>query len=168
MKKIPSKNYGILAIIILATVFLTFYVRGWYITSSEVNADTSVLKDAVREINKDEIGNYTIESQKFILYVSFSNDEVKNFERKFKRIIKKYDISDDVIYLNADQTGDSFFDYLRVNFSANDKIESNINYSISSIYVFVEGKVSAVLNDVHTLPISDVEAFLKKWGFKNA
>lgn len=168
MKQIPNKNYIFLAIIILATVFLTFYVRGWYITSSEISSGNSVLADAVREINKDEIENYTVESQKFILYVSSNSDEVKNFERKFKRVIKKYDISEDVIYLNANQAGDGFYDYLRGNFALNDKVGSKINPNESSIYVFVEGKISSVLNDVHILSTSDVEAFLKKWGFKNA
>lgn len=168
MKKIPNKNYVILSLIILVTVFLTFYVRGWYITSSEVYSGSSPLIDTVREINRDEIDSYTVESQKFILYVSSSDDDVRNFERKFKRVIKKYDISDDVIYLNVDQAGDGFYDYLRGNFSLNDKVGSKINPNISSIYVFVEGKVSAVLNDAHIASISDVQAFLKKWGFKNA
>ena len=58
MKKIPNKNYVILAAIVLVTVFLTFYVRGWYITSSEVSSSESVLADAIKSINKDEIGHY--------------------------------------------------------------------------------------------------------------
>lgn len=168
MKKIPNKNYVILVAIVLATVFLTFYVRGWYITSSEVSSSESVLADAVKSINKDEIGNYIIENQKFILYVSSNDAEVKNFERRFKRVIKKYDIIDDVIYLNVNNAGEDFYDYLRGNFSLNAKVGSEINPSQSSIYVFLEGKVSAVLNDVHNLSMSKVESFLKKWGFKNA
>ena len=168
MRKIPNKNYVILTTTILLTVFLTFYIRGWYITSSAAYSNDSPLVDAVREINRDEIGNYTVESQKFILYVSSAGDDVRNFERKLKRIIKKYDISEDVIYLNADQADAGFYDYLRGNFSLNDKVGSRINPSLSSIYVFVEGKIAGVLNDVHTLPISDIQSFLKKWGFKNA
>ena len=80
----------------------------------------------------------------------------------------KLDIIDDVIYLNVNNAGEDFYDYLRGNFSLNAKVGSEINPSQSSIYVFLEGKVSAVLNDVHNLSMSKVESFLKKWGFKNA
>ena len=67
-KKIPKKNYIILAVVVLITVALVFYVRDWYITTNEYYAENSTIKDVSREIREDEISNYTVESGKFAIY----------------------------------------------------------------------------------------------------
>ena len=90
MKKIPFKNYVILCVIIVLTVISVFYVRSWYITNKEYYSRNSVIKDIAREIKIDEISNYTLESPKFMLYVSSGADaDVKDFENDFKKLIKK-------------------------------------------------------------------------------
>ena len=88
-RKIPVKNYFILAIVVLLTVVLAFYMRDWYNTSKEYYAQNSVMTKVVREIKSEEITNFTLENQKFILYVSSGqNVELKNFENDLKDLIK--------------------------------------------------------------------------------
>ena len=53
-RKIPVKNYFILAIVVLFTVVLAFYMRDWYNTSKEYYAQNSVMTKVVREIKSEE------------------------------------------------------------------------------------------------------------------
>ena len=170
MKKITVKNYFILAFILIITVVLVFYIRSWYNTSKIYYSQNSIIKDVASEINEDEIFNYTMESQKFILYVSSgSNVEIKNFEKSLKKIIKKLDISSDILYLNLDNVNiDIFNSSLQDKFALNSNIASHIsNSSFSTIYIFEDGKIVTVLNNLNNFSDKQVESFLKKWGFKN-
>ena len=69
-KEVPAKNYVILILAFLVTIVAVFYVRDWYITTKEYYAQNSVMTRVVREIKSDEISNYVLENQRFILYVS--------------------------------------------------------------------------------------------------
>ena len=167
MKKIPLKNYVILCVIIVLTVISVFYVRSWYITNKEYYSRNSVIKDVVREINIDEIGNYTLESPKFMLYVSSGADaEVKDFENVFKKLIKKLEISEDVLYLNIDNVDYNFYSNMK-SFASSEKIYSLITDSKTSLYVFSDGKVVGVLNNIDGFSEKHIQSFIKKWGFIN-
>ena len=164
MKKIPIKNYIILAVILLATIISVFYARSWYITNEEYYLRNSAIKDTVREINIDEISNYNLESPRFILYISSGgNAEIKKFESDFKKVIKKLEISDDIVYLNADNVEEL---YTRLkDYSNNDKMDSYIKESDASLYIFDNGKIVSVLNNVNHFSDKQIEKYIKKWGF---
>ena len=167
MKKIPLKNYVILCIIVITTVLAVFYVRSWYITNKEYYSRNSVIKDVTREINVDEISNYALESPKFMLYVSSGVDaDVKDFENNFKKLIKKLEISEDILYLNMDNVNNDLYSSLS-SFSSNNKISSLIIQSKASLYVFSDGKIVGVLNNVNNFSDKHIKAFIKKWGFIN-
>lgn len=169
MKK-PVKNYVVLTLIVVVTVVLVFYIRGWYNTSKLYYSQNSVVKDIVSEINNDEIFNYTLESQKFILYTSSgSNLEIKGFEKNLKKVIKEMDISGDVLYLNLDNVNvETFSSYLKNSFAYNQSIASHISdSSVSTLYVFDGGKIIAVLNNANNFNYNQIKTFFKKWGFKN-
>ena len=165
MKKIPLKNYVILCVIVLFTVISVFYVRSWYITSKEYYSRNSVIKDVVREINVDEISNYILESPKFMLYVSSGADtDIKGFENDFKRIIKKFELGEDIIYLNTDNVEYDLYSNLD-SFASSSKISSLISDSKASLYVFSDGKIVGVLNNVNNYSDKQIKSFMKKWGF---
>lgn len=167
MKKIPLKNYIVLCVIIVITVVFVFYVRSWYITNKEYYSKNSVIKDVTREINIDEISNYNLESPKFMLYVSSgANAEVKNFENRFKKFIGKMEISDDILYLNTDSVNYDLYSSLK-NYAFNDKVSSLISESKASLYVFSEGKIVGVLNNIDSYSDKHIQSFIKKWGFIN-
>lgn len=168
MQKKITKNHVILCIIIFITVVLVFYARSWYNTSKEYYSQNSVIKDVASEINEQEIFNYTLESQKFILYVSSGqNVDIKSFEKMLKKVINKFDVSEDVLYLNLDNVDvNTFNSHLRSRFAANQKISSQISdNSVSVIYVFVDGKIVTVLNGANNYSSKYYESFFKKWGF---
>ena len=169
-KEIPYKNYIILVLVFLMTILVTFYVRDWYNTTKVYYSQNSVMTKVVKEIKSEEISNYILENQRFILYVSSGqNSQIKDFEDEFKNLIQNLDINDDVLYMNLDgvNTG-SFYDLLKNNYSSNAKLKNQIVSSDSSLYLFTDGKIVNVLNNVSDYSIKRLENIIKSWGLDNA
>ena len=169
-REIPVKNYVILILVFLVTIVAVFYVRDWYNTTKNYYAQNSVMTKVVREIKSEEISNYILENQRFILYVSSGHDSgIKNFEDDFKNLIQSLDITDDVLYMNLDGVNsESFYDLLKNNYVRNSNIKNQIVDSNSSLYLFTDGKVSGVLNNVSDYSIKRLENIIKSWGVDDA
>lgn len=170
-KEIPVKNYVILVIIFLVTIVAVFYVRDWYNTTKEHYAQNSVMTKVIREINSDdEISNYILENQRLILYVSSGqNSEIKNFEDDFKDLIQKLDLRDEVIYMNLDNVdANNFYDLLKNKFARNSKIKNQLVSSEASLYLFIDGKVTDVLNNVDNYSMKRLESIIESWDISNA
>ncbi len=170
MQEKTIKNYIILAVIMLSVVLFVFYIRGWYNTSKVYYSRNSVIKDVTGEINAEEIANYTLENQKFVLYVSSgSNISIKEFENDLKKLILKLDITNDVLYLNLDNVDISEFNIkMRNTFASDERIKSRISDdSIASFYVFENGKIVSLLNNVNTFDTSYIKKVFQGWGFDN-
>lgn len=168
-KEVPMKNYFILALIFLVMVIGVFYAREWYNTSKEYYAQNSVMTKVVREIKSEEIANYTLENQKFVLYVaSGKNIELKDFEDKFKNLIQDMDLVDSVLYMNLDGVEpNGFYDLLRNDFSAMSRIKNQIiDDSLASLYVFTDGKITSVLNNVNDYSMKRLESIITRWEIK--
>lgn len=61
----------------------------------------SKIKDYLTEIKYDEISNHVIEQPSSIIYVSNSSeDDTKNFEKIFIPVVKKYNLENEIIYIN--------------------------------------------------------------------
>ena len=169
MRKVPFKNYVILAVIILLTVAFVFYLRSWFNTSKEYYAQNSVMTQVVREIKSEEIANYTLENQKFILYVSSGqNSVVKNFEDDLRDLIKKMELGEEVLYMNLDGIDtDAFYNSLKDRFAANIKIKNQISVDTpANMYLFTDGKVTAVLNNVNNYSMKRLETIIDSWETK--
>ena len=168
-KEVPMKNYFILALIFLITVIGVFYAREWYNTSKEYYAQNSVMTKLVREIKSEEIANYTLENQKFVLYVaSGKNFELKDFEDEFKNLIKDMDLIDSVLYMNLDGVDpNSFYNLLKNDFSATTRIKDQItNDSSASLYVFTDRKITNILNNVNDYSMKRLESIITRWEIK--
>ena len=126
-KEIPLKNYFILILVILLTILAVFYMRDWYNTSKEFYAQNSVMTKVVREIKNDEISNYILENQKFILYVSSGrNTNIKSFEDEFKNLIQKMDLGENVLYMNLDEVDVSDFYNSLNSYASSTKVKNQI------------------------------------------
>ena len=166
MRKVPVKNYLFLFLIVLFTVGLVFYLRSWYNTSKEFYEQNSVITQVVREIKCEEIENYALENQKFILYVSSGKDSsIKDFENDFRDLIKKLDLGEDILYMNLDYADvDFFYDIMKNKFTDDSEIIKQLDLDSSpSIFMFTDGKVSTVLNNVNNYTINIIENIIKRW-----
>ena len=163
-RKIETKNYLILAVVIVITVVLVFYVMDWYVTTNEYYAENSVIKDVSREIREDEISNYSLESGKFAIYASSGNNtNIKDFENDFKKAITKVNAQDNILYLNTDE-----IDSNSNNFATNDKIAGRISSSSqATLYVFEEGKITQVFNNLENYTQDELETIMKRMELTN-
>lgn len=61
----------------------------------------SKIKDYLTEIKYDEISNHVIEQPSSVIYVSNSSeDSAKKFENIFIPVVKKYNLENEIIYIN--------------------------------------------------------------------
>lgn len=65
----------------------------------------SEIKNYLTEIKYEEIQNHVIEQPSTIIYVSNSSeDSTRNFDKIFIPVIKKYNLENEIIYININET----------------------------------------------------------------
>ncbi len=133
-KKIPVKNYIYLSIIVIASIFIIFYLYRWYDTYRESKLNISIMNNYLSVINYNELDDYIIENKNAIIYVSKLGDEkINKFEKSFKNMVIENDLRNSMLYL--DVTNDNF-DVVK------EKLQ--INTSLPCIVVYTNGKITDV------------------------
>ena len=133
-KKIPVKNYIYLSIIVIASIFIIFYLYRWYDTYRESKLNISIMNNYLSVINYNELDDYIIENKNAIIYVSKLGDEkINKFEKSFKNRVVENDLRNSMLYL--DVTNDNF-DVVK------EKLQ--INTSLPCIVVYTNGKITDV------------------------
>lgn len=104
---IPVKNYILAAVIVVVIIGLTWYAFAWYNVVQENKVSTSYLvqeKIISKEITDlNEVNNIFAEApDSYFIYISYTGDEqIYNMEKSIKSIIKSYNLSDNMYYLNV-------------------------------------------------------------------
>ena len=133
-KKIPVKNYIYLSIIVIASIFIIFYLYRWYDTYRESKLNISIMNNYLSVINYNELDDYIIENKNAIIYVSKLGDEkINKFEKSIKNMVVENDLRNSMLYL--DVTNDNF-DVVK------EKLQ--INTSLPCIVVYTNGKITDV------------------------
>ena len=78
------------------------------------------------------------------------------------------DLVDSVLYMNLDGVEpNGFYDLLRNDFSAMSRIKNQIiDDSSASLYVFTDGKITSVLNNVNDYSMKRLESIITRWEIK--
>ena len=163
-RKIETKNYVILLIVIVVTIFAVFYARSWYITGIEYRENNSIMSSTISQINENEITNCLSENPNAVIYASFGEDtEVKDFERKFQKLIIKYSLVNQFLYVNLDTSSDSFVSTLR-SFAVSADVSNKVNNTSASIYIFKNGNLTQVVDNADTIGTEQIIKILKEYG----
>ena len=165
-KKIPIQNYIILALVVLITVIAVFYARIWYKETRNYDDKNSVMLDVVSTINQDELSNYILENPNFILYLSSGQDRnIKDFEKKFKKLIVKKALTQNMLYLNTDNTDKGRLIIYLKSLAKDDKIKTKIiDNSSVSIYIFENSQIKYVIVNAEDFSIKQIDLLLQKYG----
>ena len=92
-RNIPLKNYLILLLLMIVTIFIVFYLSSWYNTSKEYYQNNSILSEYLPELKTEEIDSFLIDNPEVVIYYASAKDEnIKAFERDFKKLIEKINI----------------------------------------------------------------------------
>lgn len=100
-REVPVKNYIILAIVILISLLLVFYFYLWYLTYEESKLNSQIIDRYLQVINYNELDNYIQENKNAYIYVSvLENQEIRDFELKFKTLVIDKSLKDSILYLD--------------------------------------------------------------------
>lgn len=122
LREIPLKNYVILGIIILITIFILYYFYMWYDAYNESKINMPIMNRYMDVINYNEIEDFVIENPDTLIYVSvLENEEIREFEKKLKTEFKNKNILNDILYLDltSELKDDDIKDEIREDYSIN-------------------------------------------------
>ncbi len=143
LKKIPVKNYIILGVVIVVTLFLLYYFYMWVDVYKESKVNIPIMDKYMTVINYNELDNYLVENPDTIIYVSvLEDDEIRNFEKKFKNKYKDKEIFNEVLYMNItnDINNKDIKDEMVNKYSLNDL---NIT-DVPCVLVFSDGVLKSI------------------------
>lgn len=81
MKRIPLKNYFILGIILVSSIFIVLYINKLYLSTKN---NDNILNGFIKEIKTQEIDNYIIENPNFIIYLGYKNNVISHLKKSLK------------------------------------------------------------------------------------
>lgn len=100
-KKIPLKNYIILAVTLIITVILVIYFYLWQKAYEESKTNTIIMDEYIQKINYNELNNYLIENKSTVIYSSVvGSQKTSNFEKKFIKVIQDKSLKNSILYLD--------------------------------------------------------------------
>ena len=144
LRKIPVKNYVILSIVIIVTLFILYYFYMWVDVYKESKINMPIMDRYMSVINYNELDNYIVENPDTIVYVSvLENENIREFEKKFKNKYKNDEIDKEILYMNVtnDIKDKDIFDDMVSKYSLNGLNATNVpcvlvfeNSRLKSIY----------------------------------
>ena len=101
-REIPFKNYVILGIVIVVTMFILYYFYMWIDAYKESKINIPILDKYMTVINYNELDNYLVENPDTIVYVSvLENEEIRVFEKKLKNKYRDNMLVHEVLYMDV-------------------------------------------------------------------
>jgi len=154
------KNYIILIIIFILCWGLTLYLCEWYKVYNDYEKQTPVIRGTLSEITYEDLDHYVVDVPSVIVYICTSyDDNCRNFEKNFKKYVKKNDLNDSIVYLNITNIDkQQFINDFNNKYNYKGKLTGNYPAFVS----FKDGKINSVLQatDNKNLSLSKVDSFL--------
>ena len=99
--KEKTKNIILLVVICVFTLALLFVALRLNNNIKKDALSSSDIKKYLTEIKYEEISTHVIEQPSTVIYVSNSSDDKsRKFEKEFKKVVKKYNLENEIIYIN--------------------------------------------------------------------
>ena len=134
-RKIPFKNYFLLAVTLILTIIVAIYFFVWHNNNEENNLKLPIMDKYLRVINYNELDNFLVENKDSVIYISIlNNKEIRNFEKKFKVLINDYSLNSNILYLNLNEKNNNTFK------------SENKNIQVPSIIVYKNGEIISYFN----------------------
>lgn len=144
-KDIPKKNYIIMGIIVVITICLTFYLALWYKTIRDYNQNNSVIVEIISQIEGESISSYLLDNPTTVIYLASSNDqEIKSFERKFRKYIADNDLSNEIVYFDTSGLDSEYINGLLVNY-AGSSLKKLKNIVVPNLIYFENGEIVDIM-----------------------
>lgn len=160
-KKNKVKNYLILLLLFIVSMGVVLYICELYKVNQEEKKKIPVISGALSEIYSTDLEHYVLDNPTTVIYMCTADDDTcRLFERDFKKLLKKKDYSEQIVYLNlTDVNQDEFVSSF--NSTYNYKIKLTTNYP--AFVLFEDGTVKSVLqgSEEKQLELIKVKQFLE-------
>ena len=155
------KNYIILVLLFVASMGLVLYCCELYKVNEAEKKKTPIINGMLSEIYSGDLEHFILDNPTTIVYLCAANDDqCSTFERSFKKLLKKKNYEEQVVYLNlTDVDQDEFVEEFNNKYNYKTKLTTNY----PAFIVFEDGKVKSVLQGKEDKPLSieKVKQFLE-------
>ena len=127
MREIPIKNYIKLILICIFVICLSVVSSIWYKRNESIKLNIPVVRGHLPEITPSNLDDYLIEHEDAYLYLGVASDEnSRALEKSLIKVLNKYDITQDTVYLNISdvENKEEFYKKYNETYSVNDKLSN--------------------------------------------
>lgn len=160
MKK--YRNYIIVGIITALTLYGALYLANRYVRQKQYEDEQNSTLGYLSEIKADEFDNYIVENHDIMVYISDSEIDNSELQKKVVKLIRKNSYDKDVIYLNINSLDESFYENLAEKYFS-ESLE-NVNLLSDSLLIIKEGKITAITN-VTNDNVSELKKFIESYFY---
>lgn len=142
---VPRKNYLYLLIMLVLVVTITFGIVNISKYYDEKKLEESYLSGYISEVTLEDMRNILTEpsSEMFIIVTEINNESVYNTEKDIKKVIKRRDIRDNMMFINYTDSKDDLTELNKV-------LKSDIK-SIPAIIYYKNGEVVTSIDSYNGL-----------------
>ncbi len=154
-------NYFVVILLFLVCIGLVLYLCELYKVHQEEKMKVPIIRDSLGEIYQKDLDYYIVDNPTSVVYMCTANDDVcRTFEKSFKKLLKKKDYNDEIIYLNlTDLDQEEFVNSFNQKYPYKEDITSHYPVFV----LFDDGKVIGILQGTEEKPltVSKVKNFLE-------
>lgn len=146
------RNYFILFLLFLVCILFVLYICKVYQVNQEEKLKIPVIRDSILEIYPEDLEHYVLDNSVSVIYVCTANDPTcRSFEKSFKKLLKKNNYNEEVIYLNVtDIDQEEFIKEFNEKYTSKAKLTTNY----PAFILFEDGKASSILQGREDKPLT--------------
>ncbi len=154
-------NYLIVISLFVVCIVVVLYLCELYKVEKEAEQKIPIIRDSLSEIFPDDLEHYVLDNPRSFIYMCAANNEdCRIFEKSFKKLLKKNDYHDEIVYLNLTDLDQKEF---VAKFNEKYPYRSGIKDNYPIFALFEDGKVKSLLQGTKDkkMTISKVKTFLE-------
>ena len=151
MKQVNKKNYAILIVLLVGTIFLTLMLSNIYLAKNKL---VSNFYEYSNKIDTKEFEAYMVENSDFIIYISDKFDlSHESFENEFKLKLEKLNLKEKLVFIDKNDISSDFLSALKNNYNINIDITRTPmliviidNKAIKNVYIDEYSNVDTIID----------------------
>ncbi len=154
-------NYLIVVLLFAVCVVIVLYLCELYKVQKDAEQKIPIIRDSLSEIFSDDLDHYILDNPRTVIYMcTANNDDCRMFEKNFKKLLRRGDYQDEIVYLNLTDINQEEF---IANFNKKYPYRDGITEFYPAFVLFEDGKIKSFLqgNKEKKLVISKVKSFLE-------
>ena len=149
MRKIPSKNYMIVILMLILVIVVTFACRNFY--NNNLKSTSEIYKYS-RHMSEEDLKEYLYEAPSLVIYIADKydlNNEI--MENKLKKKIISNNLYNNFVYVDYREFDNKYLDYFNYNYHVN----LNVN-NLPTIIIYDDGVINNIYYSVDDTNIGNI------------